>query len=469
MAAKQSDDRPARAAKSPATSRAVGAAHDAKGAKAPPPSAAKTTPKKSAKAPAEKKPSKVAPAAGDEAARAAPAAKSSPPAKSPKPKEEGPKAPAPKKEKAKPPVAAKPAKKPGPILEDEDFVEDEVEVADPDEPEAAVPPVAEPPRKPAPRAAADQDEDPEEDAPPEDVAILTAPKKKVPLPIPPMPPRRADGTITVAYSPDADDAFMLYALESGKVDTEDRRYACTRADIQVLNDEAKKGTYDVTALSFGAYPDVNDRYSLLPCGGSFGDAVGPILVAKTPVRANEVNGLSVAVPGLRTTATMVLRLWLPRANLKLVSVPFDQVGAAIKSGKTRAGVLIHEAQLTWREDGLVRIADFGQWWGEKTEGLPLPLGGNAIRRDIAPELRAKISLDLKRSIAYALGHREEAVEYALKFARGLDKAKVDKYVSMYVNELTLDVGERGRQAVRLLLDEAHRAGLLPKPVDIEFA
>lgn len=506
MAAKDSDHRPQRAGKPAAASRGGKAAHGDGAAKKPVKKPAKPTPEPveaAEAAPAEKSAAgkskaKGAPKKAESAAKA-PVAKApatptgkatgksavklppKSPGKSPekavektpekhgaKPAAKAPTPPTPKLPAAKPPAPRKAT----PVALDDDFgdVGDDFE-------EEAEPAAAEPdePEKPAAEEAAEAPEVDEDLGLAEAVAAAVAgaapaaPKKKPALPIPPMPPRSADGTVTIAYSPDSDDAFMMYALENGKVDTEDRKYACTRADIQVLNEEAKKGTYDVTALSFGAYPVVNDRYALLPCGGSFGDNQGPILIAKTPIRASEVNGLTVAVPGMLTTATMVLRLWLPRANLKLVPVPFDQIVATVKAGKARAGVLIHEGQLMWREEGLARVADFGQWWGEKTEGLPLPLGGNAIRRDIKPEERAKIALDLKRSIAYALGHREEALEYALKFARGLEKAKVDKYVSMYVNELTLDVGERGRQAVRLLLDEAHRAGILAKPVEVEFA
>jgi 1,4-dihydroxy-6-naphthoate synthase len=287
-------------------------------------------------------------------------------------------------------------------------------------------------------------------------------------PIPSLPPRKP-GVITVAFSPDADDAFMLYGLVNGKVDTETRKYEWIRADIAALNSEANKGTYDVTAFSFGAWPEVSDRYLVLPCGGSFGDQVGPVVVAKTPVRSGEVSGLIVAVPGRTTTAALVLRLWLHPNRITLVEVPFQQVGVALKAGKARAGVLIHEGQLTYKADGLVRVMDLGQWWGEKTEGLPLPLGGMAIRRDIPTEERAKVALDLKRSIAYALGHREEALDYAMPFGRGLSRALLDKYVSMYVNELTLDYGERGRQAVHTLYDEAVRHGLLAERVDLDFA
>jgi 1,4-dihydroxy-6-naphthoate synthase len=283
-----------------------------------------------------------------------------------------------------------------------------------------------------------------------------------------MPPRRADGVITLAHSPDADDAFMFYALAHSLVDTEDRRYEHVLKDIQTLNEEAKKGTYDVTALSFHAYPYVRDNYRLLTCGASFGDGYGPVLVAKTPIRPSEVDGLVVAIPGELTTAALVMRLWFGRAKVKAVSVPFDKISDVVLAGMARAGVLIHEGQLTFREQGLVRVKDFGHWWSEETEGLPLPLGGNGIRRDIDKPLAAKIALDLKRSIAYALGHREEALGYAMKFARDLTKEKADKFVGMYVNELTLDYGERGRQAVTMLLDRAHRAGHLSEAVVPEF-
>ncbi len=286
---------------------------------------------------------------------------------------------------------------------------------------------------------------------------------------PKMPPRRADGTITVAFSPDADDAFMFYGLLCGKVDTEDRRYDLVRDDIQVLNEKAEKGEYDVTAVSFGAYPYIHDRYALLSCGASFGDGHGPILIARSSIRTNEVHGLSVAIPGRYTTAALALRVWLPHARLELMEVPFEEIIPAVRQGRARAGVLIHERQLTWQEEGFVRIVDFGQWWSEKTEGLPLPLGANAIRRDIPEEERTKIALDIKRSIAYGLGHREEALDYCMPYAKGLPRQVVDKYVGMYVNELALDYAERGRQAVRQFMGEARRLGLIPEIPDPEFA
>lgn len=283
-----------------------------------------------------------------------------------------------------------------------------------------------------------------------------------------MPPRRADGTVTVAFRPNTTDAFMFYGLLCAKVDTEDRRYELVRDEIQSLNVAAQKGVYDVTAISFGAYPYVQDRYALLSCGASFGDGCGPILVACRPIRTHEVTGLAVAIPGRLTTAALALRLWLPHARLDLREYPVNTVISAVRQGRVRAGVLTHERQLMWREDSFVRVVDFGQWWGEKTEGLPLPLGANAIRCDIPEEERTKIALDVKRSIAYGLGHREEALDYATPFAKGLPREIVDRYVAMYVNELALDYAERGRQAVRQFLGEALRLGLIPDVTEPEF-
>ncbi len=283
-----------------------------------------------------------------------------------------------------------------------------------------------------------------------------------------LPPRRADGTITLAHSPDADDAFMFYALAAGRVDTEDRKYEHVLKDIQSLNEDAKRGTFDVTAISFHAYPYVRGNYRLLTCGASFGDGYGPMLVAKTPIRPAEVEGLVVAIPGELTTAALVTRMWFGRAKIKPVVVPFDKVIDVVQKGLVRAGVIIHEAQVTYKQHNLVRIVDFGQWWAEQTEGLPLPLGGNGIRRDIPKPLATKIALDLKRSIAYALGHREEALAHAMKYARDLPKEKADQFVAMYVNDLTLDYGERGRQAVAELLDRAYRLGLLREPVEVDY-
>jgi 1,4-dihydroxy-6-naphthoate synthase len=299
------------------------------------------------------------------------------------------------------------------------------------------------------------------------VAIAPAPPPTRPPPGP-LPPRRADGTITLAHSPDADDAFMFYALSAGQVETEDRRYEHVLEDIQSLNEKAWRGVHDVTALSFHAWPYVRHAYVLLTCGASFGDGYGPILVAKSLIRPSEVEGLTVAIPGEWTTAALLVRLWLGRSKVRLVSIPYDKIVLAVRSGMVRAGVVIHEAQLTYKDQGLVKVVDFGHWWSQETEGLPLPLGGNAVRRDLPRPIALKIALDLKRSIAYALGHREEALTHAMKYARGLARETADKFVGLYVNDLTLDYGERGRQAVAHLYDRAHAAGLLPEKVTPEF-
>jgi 1,4-dihydroxy-6-naphthoate synthase len=442
---------PPKPAAAPVKPAAVPAKPAAK-APAPPKPAAPPAP------PAAKAPSK--PAAKDAALRSEPAKKpAAPPAKgAPAPKPAAKPAP-----KEKPLPAAKPPPKPRlAALDDED--EPEEDDLDEDEDDAEEPKAeteTEDDELPVPAAQAH--------AVGEEVATAEAPPKPViKRVVPPMPPRKP-GVITVAFSPDADDAFMLYGLANGKVDTETRKYELVRGDIAGLNAEAQKGTYDVTAFSFGAWPQVSERYLVLPCGGSFGDQVGPVVVAKTPVRSGEVHGLSIAVPGKSTTAALVLRMWLFPNKINLIEVPFQQVGLTVKAGKARAGLLIHEAQLTYKTDGLTRVMDLGQWWGEKTEGLPLPLGGTAIRRDIPADERAKVALDLKRSIAYALGHREEALDYATPFGRGLPRPLLDKYISMYVNELTLDYGERGKQAVHALFDEAVRLGLLKERTDLEFS
>jgi 1,4-dihydroxy-6-naphthoate synthase len=283
-----------------------------------------------------------------------------------------------------------------------------------------------------------------------------------------MPPRKA-GVITVAISPDADDAFMLYALENNLVATEGRTYEIVRGEVARLNEEAKRGTYDVTAFSFGSWPHLVDRYLVLPAGASLGDGVGPVVVSKTPVRSNEVNGLVVGVPGLTTTGALVLRMWLHPAQLKLVALPFEAVPLAVRAAQVRAGVLIHEAQLTYRSQGMVLVKDLGAWWTERTEGLPLPLGGMLVRRDIPQDERTKINLDLKRSIAYAMGHRADALAHAMRFAKGLTTEQLERYIDNYVNELSLDIGERGRQAVHTLFREAQRLGMVREVVELEMA
>ena len=272
--------------------------------------------------------------------------------------------------------------------------------------------------------------------------------------------------ITVAHSPDSDDAFMFYGLASGSVDTGGIVVDQVLADIETLNRAAFEGTYEVTAVSFHAYAHLVDKYALLPHGASMGDRYGPIVVARE-TGPKQVKGSRIAIPGTLTTAYLALRIYEPA--FEFVVVPFDQIQRAVLDGKAEAGLLIHEGQLTYHEEGLQKVVDLGEWWGERTGGLPLPLGGNIIRHDLGPEMIAKVSKMLHDSIAYALANRPAAVEYALQFGRGLDRARTDRFVGMYVNDLTLSYGERGRAAVERLLTDAFERGLIPQRVVVEFA
>jgi 1,4-dihydroxy-6-naphthoate synthase len=272
--------------------------------------------------------------------------------------------------------------------------------------------------------------------------------------------------ITVAHSPDSDDAFMHYGLASGKVDSEGLEFAHLLADIETLNRAAFDGTYEVSAVSFHAYAHLTGRYLLLPHGSSMGDNYGPMVVVRQDGPAS-LDGVTVAIPGTLTTAYLALRLYRP--DVATVVMPFDEILEAVRDGKVEAGLLIHEGQLTYEDEGLRALVNLGEWWAERTGGLPLPLGGNVIRRDLGPDLVRKVSRILHDSIAYALEHRDEALDYALQYGRGLDRAKADTFVGMYVNELTLDYGERGRIAVQRMLDEAHEKGLLPARVVAEYA
>lgn len=276
-----------------------------------------------------------------------------------------------------------------------------------------------------------------------------------------------DTRITVAHSPDSDDAFMFYGLASGNVDTGGIVVTQVLADIESLNQAAFEGKYEVTAVSFHAYAHLVDRYALLPHGASMGDRYGPIVVARADIGPQIVKGSRVAIPGTLTTAYLALRLHEP--DFQYVVVPFDRIQAAVLDGAAEAGLLIHEGQLTYEDEGLRKIVDLGEWWAQQTEGLPLPLGGNIIRRDLGPEMIAKVSTMLHDSIAYALAHRREAVDYAIQFGRGLDRSRTDRFVGMYVNELTLSYGERGCRAVERLLGDAFERGLIPQRVPIEFA
>jgi 1,4-dihydroxy-6-naphthoate synthase len=271
--------------------------------------------------------------------------------------------------------------------------------------------------------------------------------------------------IRIAHSPDSDDAFMFYGLASGRVPSLGYELEHVLGDIETLNRAAFDGTYEITAVSFHAYAHLTDRYILLPHGASMGDRYGPIVVSKTD--APSLNGITVAVPGTLTTAFLALRLFDP--SVQYTVMPFDRIQQAVHAGEVQAGLLIHEGQITWADEGLKKIVDLGEWWSDRTSGLPLPLGGNVIRRDLGPPHISALSLLLHDSIAFGLQHRGEAVSYAMRFGRGLDRGKTDRFVGMYVNDLTLDYGERGRDAVERLLGDAARAGLLPKPVTVEFA
>ena len=274
-------------------------------------------------------------------------------------------------------------------------------------------------------------------------------------------------TITVAHSPDSDDAFMFFALAEGRVDTEGLAFVHELSDIESLNRRAMTGELAVTAVSFHADARLADRYLLRPHGASFGDGYGPVVVSRGPLAREEIasGAVTVASPGDWTTAALALKLWAPGATTSVM--PFDRIQDAVRTGEVRAGVLIHEGQLTFSDDGLAAVVDLGRWWKEET-GLPLPLGGNVVRRDLGPDRIARISRALSRSIEYGLENREAALDHAMRYARGLDRDKADRFVGMYVNSWTRSYGEAGRRAVQLLLDRAHEAGLTPR-VTAEYA
>ena len=281
-----------------------------------------------------------------------------------------------------------------------------------------------------------------------------------------MTPDRTRQIITVGHSPDPDDAFMFYALAHNKIDTGRFHFRHELQDIETLNNRALRGELEVSAVSLHAYAYLQDKYALLPSGCSMGDKYGPMVVARRKMTIEELKNVAIAVPGRRTTAYLALRLLLPEGFSGEV-VPFDQIIPAVAEGKFEAGLIIHEGQLTFQNQGLQLIVDLGIWWHEKT-GLPLPLGGNVVRKDLGPETMGEISWLLKESIRYSLDHRKEALAYALQYARDMDLALADRFVGMYVNEWTLDYGLRGREAVQRLLSEGHRAGVIPKPVALEF-
>ena len=273
--------------------------------------------------------------------------------------------------------------------------------------------------------------------------------------------------ITVAHSPDSDDAFMFYGLATNKVRVPGLRFSHTLCDIETLNRKAQDGdgVYDVTAISFHAYPYIQDRYALMSCGGSVGEGYGPMIVSTRPFTQTEVKRTKIAVPGKLTTAYLALQLFAPGIEVEVV--PFDRIIPQLLEGKHEAGLIIHEGQLTYDKAGLHRVVDLGRWW-QKVTGLPLPLGGNAIRRSLGPELISRVTEALRQSIQYALDHREEALAYAIQFGRDLDPQSADTFVGMYVNERTLDYGSDGREAVRRLLEMGHKAGIIGREAHVDW-
>jgi 1,4-dihydroxy-6-naphthoate synthase len=272
-------------------------------------------------------------------------------------------------------------------------------------------------------------------------------------------------TITVAHSPDSDDAFMFYGLATNKIETGDLRFEHALEDIQTLNEKAVRGVYDVTAISFHAYAYVQDKYALLPHGASIGEGYGPIVVAREPRAVEDIPKIKVAVPGTMTSAFLALRILSP--EFEYVVVPFDQIIDAVRGGAADAGLLIHEGQLFYQKMGLHKVVDLGEWWKEWT-GLPLPMGGNAVRRDLGAETIRRVSEYLHQSIQYSLDNRRDALAYAMQFARDMDTELADRFVGMWVNQLTLDYTERGREAVQRLLDEGAARGVIPHRVTADF-
>ena len=273
-------------------------------------------------------------------------------------------------------------------------------------------------------------------------------------------------TISVAHSPDSDDAFMFYGLATNKLDTGSLNFTHVLKDIQTLNEEAFRGTYDVTAVSFHAYAYLTDKYLLLPHGASIGDNYGPILVSREPVAAADISKLKIAVPGTLTSAFLALRIF--NSDFEYEVVPFDKIINAVQEGTCDAGLLIHEGQLFYESLDLRKILDLGEWWHERT-GLPLPMGGNIIKRELGPDVIHQVSDCLKESIRYSLEHREDALEYAMQFARDMKPDLADRFVAMWVNDLTLDYTERGREAVRKLLTEGFDRGIITTRPRVEFA
>lgn len=273
--------------------------------------------------------------------------------------------------------------------------------------------------------------------------------------------------ISIAHSPDSDDAFMFYGLATGKVTVPGYEFTHILTDIETLNQKAmREAFYDVTAISFHAYPYVQEKYALMPCGGSVGEGYGPMIVAKPGYSLDQVKKVRIAIPGTLTTANLVLQMALPGVRTEVV--PFDQIIPQVLDGTFEAGLIIHEGQLTYARDGLTCLLDMGTWWREET-GLPLPLGGNAIRRDLGAPVHRMMNQALRDSVNYALHHREEALAHAMQYARDLDTPSANRFVGMYVNERTLDYGEDGKKAIRRLLQLGHERGVIPQAVHVDFA
>ena len=271
--------------------------------------------------------------------------------------------------------------------------------------------------------------------------------------------------ITLGHSPDPDDAFMFYALAADKIDTYGITFNHVIQDIETLNRRAMNAELDITAVSIHAYAYVLDQYALLTSGASMGEDYGPLVISREPMSLDQLRSATVAVPGMMTTAYLTLRLCM--GDVKTVVVPFDQIMDSVQRGDVDAGLLIHEGQLTYSARGFHKVIDLGEWWMSET-GLPLPLGGNAIKKSLGPELIALVSKLLRQSIQFGLENREVAVRHSMKYGRGMAEPLTDKFVGMYVNDYTIDYGERGREAVRLLLERAHEAGIIPRPVRLEF-
>ncbi len=274
--------------------------------------------------------------------------------------------------------------------------------------------------------------------------------------------------IHVAHSPDSDDAFMFYAINHKKIDTKGYEFIDVLSDIETLNQKALEGVYEVSAISIHAFPYVADKYALLSSGASMGDNYGPMVVSKEKFDISELKNKKIAVPGKLTSAFLALQLFLGTKDFNYEVIPFDKIIPAVKEGKVDAGLIIHEGQLTYEEEGLENIVDLGKWWYEKTGGLPLPLGGNVIRKDLGEKVMEEVSQILKESIQYSLNHRKEAVDYAMKFARDMEREKADKFIGMYVNELTIDYGERGKKSIELFLKEAYEKGFIDILPEIKF-